>query len=442
MAGMSISGLVSGLDTTTLISQLMQLERQPQNQLRTKLTDTKADASAYRTVNSVFTTLQSAAENLTKASTWSPVKASSSATSVSASATAGAATGEVSFRVDVLAAKHVLISSADWTPPASAMTLTLGDADGDTPAKAVEIPADATLDQAVTAINAAGAGVTATAVSTGSGFRLQLTSASSGTDGEFTATGGPAFTLFTQAADAKLTVGAGGPYSYEVTSTSNTFTDLMPGTSFTVSKKDETATVTVASDPAALTSAIQSLVTAANSALTNINTYSDNSVGSTAVLRGDSSLRALAGQIADAVAFAVGGDGSAATAGLQLTRDGKIAFDSAAFTAQLKADPVKTQRLLNGSGSGDTAVQGIAQRLVAVAKSATDTTTGSLVALANGKDTQATELKQRIDDWDLRLELRQQTLSRQFTAMESALGTMQNQSSWLSSQLGSLPTWS
>ena len=106
-----------------------------------------------------------------------------------------------------------------------------------------------------------------------------------------------------------------------------------------------------------------------------------------------------------------------------------------------KADPAKAQRLLNGSGEGDTAVGGVAQRLLAVAKSATDTTTGSLVSLANGKDTQATDLQKRIDDWDLRLELRQQTLTRQFTAMESALGTLQNQSSWLSSQLGSLPTW-
>ena len=57
----------------------------------------------------------------------------------------------------------MLISSADWAPPASAITLTLTDADGDTPAKAVEIPAGATLDQAVTAINAANAGVAATA---------------------------------------------------------------------------------------------------------------------------------------------------------------------------------------------------------------------------------------------------------------------------------------
>ena len=32
----SVDGLVSGLDTTTIISQLMQLERQPQSRLKTK----------------------------------------------------------------------------------------------------------------------------------------------------------------------------------------------------------------------------------------------------------------------------------------------------------------------------------------------------------------------------------------------------------------------
>ncbi|MGY1715964.1 flagellar filament capping protein FliD [Geodermatophilus sp. SYSU D01106] len=442
MAGMSVSGLSSGLDTTTIISQLMQLEAQPQALLKAKLTDTKADASAYRTVNSVFTTLQSAAETLTKANTWAPVKASSSIASVTVSATAGAATGQVSFRVDSLAASHVLVSSTTWTPSATAMTLTIGDKDNDTVAKDVELPANATLEQAVTAINAANAGVTATAVSTGNGFRLQLTSKTSGADGEFTLSGGPAFSLFTQAADAKLTVGAGGPYEYAVTSTSNTFTDLMPGTTFTVSKAGENATVTVGSDPSALTSAVQALVTAANNAVTNITTYSDNSAGSTAVLRGDSSLRALAGQIADAVAYAVGEDGSAAVAGLQLTRDGKLVFDSTAFTAALAADPAKAQRLLNGSGTDTTAVPGVAQRLLAVAKSATDTTTGTLVTLANGKDSQAQEIQKRVEDWDLRLQLREKTLTAQFTAMESALGKLKNQSTWLSSQLSALPSWS
>jgi flagellar hook-associated protein 2 len=206
-----------------------------------------------------------------------------------------------------------------------------------------------------------------------------------------------------------------------------------------VSDKGANATVTVTSDPAAVATAVQSLVTAANNVLSTIGEYSNNTPGSTAVLRGDSSLRGLAGQVIDAVTYAVGGSGSAAGAGIQLSKDGKrIEFSADTFTTKLKADPALAQNLVNGSGT----VPGVAQRLLKVAKDASDSTTGTLATLANGKDREVTDLQKRIDDWDLRLDLRQQTLTRQFTAMESALGTLQNQSSWLSSQLSALPSWS
>ncbi|WNV76473.1 flagellar filament capping protein FliD [Geodermatophilus sp. DSM 44513] len=445
MAGFNISGLASGLDTTSIISQLMQLERQPQTLLRTKLTDTKADASAYRTVNSTVSTLQSAAEKLTQAATWTPVKASSSHTSVSASASAGAATGQISFSVTTLAASHTVIDNSTWSDPTSDVTLTVTDADGDTAAKDITITAGSTLDQAVTTINAAKAGVTATAVNTGAGFRLQLTSTASGLDGKFTTSGGITFGAVTDGTDAQLSV-AGGAYT--ATSATNTFSDLMPGTTFTVSEKGATATVTVASDPAALASAVQAMVDAANTVLTTINERANNSPGSTAVLRGDSSLRALAGQLVDAVTHAVGADGTlltadaASKAGITVERDGKLKFDSAKFTALLTEDPALARRLVDGDTSGTTAVPGVAQRLLTLAKSATDATTGSLVTLANGKDSEVSDIQKRIDAWDQRLELRQQTLTRQFTALESALSSLQSQSSWLSGQLASLPGWS
>lgn len=441
MAGMSISGLASGLDTTTIVSQLMQLEAQPQRMLATKLTDTKADASAYRTVNSVFTTLRSAAEALTKSDAWAPAKASAGgSTTVATSSKAGATLGSVSFTVEKLAATHSVISAASWTPSSSAMTLTITDADNDKPATTVPLSENATLEQAIAAINGANAGVTASAVNTGAGFRLQLSASTSGTDGKFVVAGGPAFDALSEGQDAELKI-AGGAFT--ATSSSNTFSDLMAGTTFTVSKQGEAATVTVASDPSAVTTAVQALVTAANSALSTISEYSNNKPGSTAVLRGDSSLRALTGQIVDAVTFAIGDRLSAAGAGIQLSRDGtKFEFAADTFTAALKADPAMAQRLVNGSAAGDAAVPGVAQRLLAVAKRATDTTTGTLISLANGSDSKATDIQKRIDDWDLRLALREKTLTAQFSAMEKALSSLQNQSSWLSSQLASLPSWS
>ena len=43
-----------------------------------------------------------------------------------------------------------------------------------------------------------------------------------------------------------------------------------------------------------------------------------------------------------------------------------------------------------------------------------------------------------IADWDDRFALRQSSLQRQFTALETALSQMNSQSSWLSGQLASL----
>ena len=63
----SVSGLVSGMDTTTLISQLMQIEAQPQTQLKTQLASTQTDAAAYRDINTSFAALATAAGALTQA---------------------------------------------------------------------------------------------------------------------------------------------------------------------------------------------------------------------------------------------------------------------------------------------------------------------------------------------------------------------------------------
>jgi flagellar hook-associated protein 2 len=51
-------------------------------------------------------------------------------------------------------------------------------------------------------------------------------------------------------------------------------------------------------------------------------------------------------------------------------------------------------------------------------------------------------LNDDIDNWDARLDVRRAALERQFSALEVALGTLQNQGSWLAGQLSGLPKWS
>src|SRR3954454_22553521 len=183
----SVSGLVSGLDTAGLVSQLMQIEAQPQTLLQTKLSDTKADADAYRDVNTKFDALRAAAEALGQVTTWSAAKASSTSPGIVATSSATATPGSLTFAVTQVATTHSVLGTTTWTNASDGfgMTSPLVVSKGGA-TTSIAVKSGATLADAVSAINAANAGVTAAAVRTSSGYRLQVTSTTSGTEGSFT----------------------------------------------------------------------------------------------------------------------------------------------------------------------------------------------------------------------------------------------------------------
>jgi flagellar hook-associated protein 2 len=209
-------------------------------------------------------------------------------------------------------------------------------------------------------------------------------------------------------------------------------------------------TVSVVADPDSIATKVSALVDAVNASNKTVKDYTSNAPGSTAALKGDYSVSSLGGALLDAVSFAVGKDGSPAKVGFTLMKDGTVVFDKTKFLTALKDTPALAQRMLAGAPAQDLdgnpvngnevpAVIGIAARLRAVAVSASDATTGTLVSLANGQDSMVKDIKNRIADWDLRLAKRKETLTRQFTAMETALSSMKNQSNWLAGQINSLP---
>jgi flagellar hook-associated protein 2 len=260
-----------------------------------------------------------------------------------------------------------------------------------------------------------------------------VTARKTGVANNFSVGGAGTFDPLVTGTNARLELG--GNANAAVTSATNTFTDLLPGGAITVSAVTTApVTISVIADPDAVAVKTQAFVDAANAALAEIKKHSDSSSKS-AILKGDLTLSQLSGRILDSVSRAVGSD-SAGTAGVQLKRDGTVTFDKTKFLASLQSAPALTQRLF--AGGGTPAVEGIGQRLQAVAKAATDSTTGSLTLLAKGKDTLAKDFEKRIDDWDVRLALRKATLTRQFAAMETALSSLRSQSSWLAGQLGSL----
>src|SRR3954470_9293538 len=111
MANTSVDGLISGLDTTTIITQLMALEKQPQDRLKTQKTDVGNEIAIYQVLNSKFSTLASAAQDLARPAGWTAMKATSSSAAVTATAGSGAASGQLSFTVQALSRAGAVAST-------------------------------------------------------------------------------------------------------------------------------------------------------------------------------------------------------------------------------------------------------------------------------------------------------------------------------------------
>ncbi|MCZ4142037.1 hypothetical protein BZG17_30050, partial [Escherichia coli] len=98
--------------------------------------------------------------------------------------------------------------------------------------------ASTSLDDVITAINASDSGLKAVKFDMGDGtYRLQFTAAGSGAENAFTLSGTSISGIQTSAAqDAEVTLWAGSAAEQVISSPTNTFVKLLPGTEITVSK--------------------------------------------------------------------------------------------------------------------------------------------------------------------------------------------------------------
>jgi len=208
MSTFSSPGIGSGLDVNGIVSQMMALERRPIEQIQTANKRLDAQLSAYGKLQASMTTLRDAARKLTDATTWQLTKVSSAnAESVSATSDGSAPPGSYAIQVSRLAAAQTVVGQQSFGSAADTfgggeLTIELGrweagytgfSAKADTAPVAVQVAAGATLAQVRDAINASGAGVSASIVNDTSGARLAIRSSATGADNGFriTATATP-----------------------------------------------------------------------------------------------------------------------------------------------------------------------------------------------------------------------------------------------------------
>lgn len=423
----NIAGLSSGIDTASLISQLMTVASRPQTALKTQLSGLQNVVSAYQDINTKLAAVKTAADTLASADTWAGTTATSSDKSVVASGSTAAITGtSTTFTVNKVAKAQV--STVAIANPASAATsvaagIDLLDAQGHV-ATHVDLT-DGSAAGVAAAINNKNAGVRAAVITSDTGTILQLTSTSTGEASAFGVSGLTAAAKpLTSAQNAQITVGDPLTGGYTVTSANNTFANAIPGVTFTVSAEVANVTIGVTADSTSISNAAKALVTAVNTALSTI--ASDTAQGS--VLTGDRLMAGITQQLLGVVSSGSSGQ-SYSKAGISMTATGALTFDPVAFSAAYAADPTGAQAMVGKT---------LAAAYSTAADSLSNSTTGSLTRVIKDDTDQESTLTKSIAAWDIKLADQKDSLTARYAAMESALSKLKSQSAYLTSMFDAM----
>lgn len=174
----SFSGLASGLDTTSIITQLTNTAQIPITNLNTQITGYNSQTADWQALNTNLAALQSAVKTLSNQATLNvPNAASSNTAAATITAQVGATVASHSLTVSQLATAQEVVST-----PQSSATTALGQSGAFTlNGKTVQINTSDALSDVAGKINSAGAGVTASVVNVGTNdYRLTLTSSQTG----------------------------------------------------------------------------------------------------------------------------------------------------------------------------------------------------------------------------------------------------------------------
>ncbi|HDS0947515.1 TPA: flagellar filament capping protein FliD [Stenotrophomonas maltophilia] len=469
MASFGYGGIGSGLNISDMVSQLVAADRKPaDNALNLQQSKAKMQLSSVGTVTSAFDKLKTALTAL-KASTafdTRTVTATKGGTNntddiLTASVAlydvgttkAAASNGTHAIEVKSLATAHKLIAdtSVPKTQTFAAGTLTLTVGVGDK-AKTMNVAVEEgdTLTTVRNKIDAAGRkeGVQATLISSGDNQYLSIAQEKTGAANAIKleyAGSDPGLTSLvgslkqnTAAADATLTIDG-----VEVVSASNTVADAVPGLTLNL-KMVGKSTVTISTDTTAATKVMQEFVTAYNAALAAINTETayDAKTKEASSLTGDAQMRGAMSQLRaqmGSILKDLSAEGlDPKTLGLQTrgfpNADGSLVLDTTKFAAALANQPEKIRQAI----TGDTGGAGKLYSMVDGYVSTTVGKEGAFVSRTNSLNKTLTDIDKRRKDLDTRMEGVAERYKKQFLALDSLMGKLQQSSSALSQQLAQL----
>ncbi|MFO7653920.1 MAG: flagellar filament capping protein FliD [Candidatus Krumholzibacteriia bacterium] len=437
MSAVSFTGLATGLDTATIVEQLMAIKRQPIVRLERRRTTYQTQKKALDQLKSKLLDLQEAARKLDTASEFGSLKASSSHEDLLTVRTGeGGAPGSYDIAVQSLAvAQKEMSQGYDSRLDAVGSGTISFTVDGEV--TELELVGYTSLEGLKNLINDNVAGVSASIIWDGSetgGHRLMLTGADAGTSGSFACdpsglAGGvtPAFTTHQTAADASLLIDG-----LPVTATGNSITDAISGLTLDLRNADAGTTihVDVALDTDGVYDNVKTFVDRYNDVMAYIR-QQGNPEGD---LRGNATLRTVLSSVESIFTTSHSGSGAISMfAQLGITRGDERQYE-------LSKD--KFLEVLSSSfgGARDFFIQrdgntGKAFLMDEAIESLTDRIDGAFKTGQKALDTRIDSTDDSIERYERSLESYRVTLERKFLAMESMVAQLQAQGNYLSSMI-------
>jgi len=454
-ASITSLGVGSGLDLDSILTSL---EESKETSLLTPITNQEtsvnAEISAYGTLTSALTELQTAAEALADSSLYESLTTSLSGSGVTAATTSEAEAGTYTLQVTQLAQAQSLstdgVASKTTALGTGTLTLQVGTA------SAVSITLDSsnnTLEGIRTAINASGAGVTASIVNDGSDtpYRLVLTSDSTGTESAMTVTytgtdsTDEASSLFgydgssgnmtqtVEALDAELTLNG-----ISITSQSNTVEDAVQGVTLNLSATGSSQTLTISQDTDTIYDAISAFVTAYNSYVSSVDTLTayDADADTAGELLGDSTTRRISTELRSDLYTAIGSGTFSylSQLGISLEVDGTLQIDEDTLTSALTDNIDAVSEFFIGSDG----TSGFIGQMTDDLDNYLDEDSGLIVARTDSLESKLEQLEERYAEKQALIDSEMARWTDEFTQLDTLISSLNSTSDYLTTQFDAL----
>ena len=397
--------------------------------LQNNVTTTTAQETELTTLQSAFSTLQNDINSVNAAAQGSPSAQSSQSSAVEATATTSALPGTYSIEVDSIGSSASALSQAGSpavTDPtvgnissSSTFTLTAGGNNY------TITPSGSSLEDLATAINTSGASVQATIVNLGSNtspdYRLAVSDTSLGPD---------TIQLDDGTTNLLSPLAAGAYSSYKVNGSTTAIqgtsdqVTLSPGLTATLLQQTTSGTpavITVSTSYSSLDSALQTLATDYNAAVSTLNQNVGQNGGA---LTGQSIIYTLRSALQAITGF-TGGSGSVASLndlGLSLDATGNLSFDASVLSS---ANMASVQQFLGSTTTGGF-LQAANDALNSVAYPGTGIIESEITTAQNeisNENSQISEDQTRVNDLTT-------SLQAQLSAADAAIATLQSQQTY------------